>query len=598
MRSLIPAKSITLWLLPLVVAACGAEPVTTPMTVTLTPSLTSPSPVGTVVTWTAAAQGPPPGTLWYRFRAGRAGGELRVVRDYGPLAALDWTAIDDEGAYQVEVSVRSLASGESAATTADYQLTSRVVDGQPVISTTANPLVFLYSAPACAAGSQITVRFSAVGVREQSTSAKPCLEGSSTSFYIAGLRPATQYTVRHTVVGGVKVVEGPRLTLATPEVAPVAAYDVVTQPPYPLPDGVLLQSPLFQPPLATDLRGNLLWVYSGPISGATMLLTRPEPGGLFWGILQDATQDSSRQVLRQVDLAGTTIRETNAARVSEQLAALGKHAITAFHHEARTLPDGSILTLGLTEQLLTDVQGPGAVNVLADTILVLDKNLQVMWAWEAMQHFDPRRAAPLGEICTTNPGCPPFYLTPKANDWLHGNSLQLTAQGDILYSVRHQDWLVKIDYNYGQGTGEILWRLGKDGDFRISSTDPSPWFSHQHDAQFESGGTTTLQLFDNGNTRRASDAAANSRGQVLVLDEAHRTATLALSVDLGAYSNALGSAQRLPNGDLHFDVGILPDGTSNTSRAVEVNSTSRIVYAMQANAPVYRSFRMADLYTP
>src|SRR5207249_3548750 len=101
-----------------------------------------------------------------------------------------------------------------------------------------------------------------------------------------------------------------------------------------------------------------------------------------------------------------------------------------------------------------------------------------------------------------------------ANDWLHGNAVSLAADGNIVYSARHQDWIIKIDYQNGSGSGDVLWRLGKDGDFRIDSSDPSPWFSHQHDANFEEGEKTNrLLVFDNGNTRRAENDGAHSRGQ-------------------------------------------------------------------------------------
>jgi len=29
----------------------------------------------------------------------------------------------------------------------------------------------------------------------------------------------------------------------------------------------------------------------------------------------------------------------------------------------------------------------------------------------------------------------------------------------------NQDWLIKISYDYGDGDGHVIWRLGKDGDF-------------------------------------------------------------------------------------------------------------------------------------
>ena len=67
-----------------------------------------------------------------------------------------------------------------------------------------------------------------------------------------------------------------------------------------------------------------------------------------------------------------------------------------------------------------------------------------------------------------------------------------------------------------------MWKLGTDGDFQLESGDPSAWFSHQHDAKVESDGMLTL--FDNSNLRRAADGKANSRGQVLELDEVKKTA--------------------------------------------------------------------------
>jgi hypothetical protein len=355
-------------------------------------------------------------------------------------------------------------------------------------------------------------------------------------------------------------------------------------------DGILLHS-RFGTPTATDWRGNVVWFYPGNIS----FLTRAEPGGFFLGWSQDQSDDPAHQALIEFDLAGITTRETNAARINEQLAAMGKHSITAFHHEARPLSNGNILALASTERILTDVQGAGPVDVLGDMILVLDRNLQVVWAWDAFDHLDPHRPATLSETCISAAnGCSPFYLSSEVNDWLHGNSLQLTSDGDILYSVRHQDWIVKIDYRNGNGSGDIVWRLGKDGDFQFISDDPYPWFSHQHDANIDANGLLTV--FDNGNVRFANDGNAHSRGQVLQIDEKNRTATLLLNADLGAFSMALGSAQKLDNGNYHFDLGFRV--TDNTARAIELDPSGRTVYELDIGEPEYRSFRMRDLYTP
>jgi hypothetical protein len=302
-------------------------------------------------------------------------------------------------------------------------------------------------------------------------------------------------------------------------------------------------------------------------------------------------------------LANITVAETNAARINQQLTAMGVHPINSFHHELRKLPNGGYLTLGDSERILTNVQGAGNVDVIGDTILVLGPDLQVTWAWDAFDHLDTSRMATLGETCTYPAGltCGAFYLAPVANDWLHGNSLQLTPDGNILYSIRHQDWVVKIDYANGTGSGNILWRMGLDGDFTMQSSDPSPWFSHQHDANFERNNSVLL-VFDDGNVRAATNAAAHSRGQVLQIDEVNKVVSPILNADLGVYSGALGTAELLPNGHYNFDAGFLLSTDANgnpgyNAQSLEVDLSGNIDFGVQFATLEYRTFRMPDLYT-
>jgi hypothetical protein len=98
----------------------------------------------------------------------------------------------------------------------------------------------------------------------------------------------------------------------------------------------------------------------------------------------------------------------------------------------------------------------------------------------------------------------------------------------------------------------------------------------------------------------ANDPSGHSRGQALRIDESKREARLILSADLGVYSEAVGSAQLLPNGDYHFDNGFLniPSGSANfAAQSVEVNAAGRTVFGIQIGALEYRSFRMPDMYT-
>jgi len=100
-------------------------------------------------------------------------------------------------------------------------------------------------------------------------------------------------------------------------------------------------------------------------------------------------------------------------------------------------------------------------------------------------------------------------------------------------------------------------------------------------------------ILDNGNVRRETDPRANTRGQVYQIDEQTKTATLVVNADLGRYSLALGSAEKLANGSYWFDVGFLPDASGI---AVEVNANGTAQYSIRTAAPVYRSYRLTSMY--
>ena len=175
-----------------------------------------------------------------------------------------WTASRHEGNYEIEVSVRNQDSGESATASTIYQFASRISDTSPVISPTANPLVFLYSAPPCAPESRMRVEFQSADGFTQYTPYQECSLGLSMNFYLAGLRPGTDYAVKQTIDTGFEFVDGPVLTLTTPAVSLQVPKSRVQQPPAaPESTGILLHSSLAGPSFATDLLGNLVWFYSG-----------------------------------------------------------------------------------------------------------------------------------------------------------------------------------------------------------------------------------------------------------------------------------------------------------------------------------------------
>ena len=189
----------------------------------------------------------------------------------------------------------------------------------------------------------------------------------------------------------------------------------------------------------------------------------------------------------------------------------------------------------------------------------------------------------------------------EAQDWLHSNAIAYSsADGDLLVSMRHQDWILKLDYRDGRGDGRVLWRLGQGGDFALTDPPPGdafPWFSHQHGIELTADGR--LLTFDNGNTRcAAAGPDCHSRGQIYRLDEPNRRATLIVDADLGGYSPALGWAQLLQNGDYAFTSGLEADGPTARARILELDPAGqRLVSAIQDEPEgLYRAYRLTTLY--
>ncbi|HEY7574507.1 MAG TPA: aryl-sulfate sulfotransferase, partial [Thermoanaerobaculia bacterium] len=329
----------------------------------------SPKPLGTMIRWTATSDAASPAGVWFRFRAREQGGEFRMVRDFSVSNELDWTALD-EGVFEVEVTARDRVSQDTATAFSTFELVPRVEFG-PAVAPTTHPLVFIFSSPGCETG-RARVRFESDDGRVQYTPFKPCEPGRTLNFYLAGLAPNSSHRATLEVEGarspsasGSQAATGREVRFETGEASYPLALPAVLEAASPESAEILLQTPLYQRPLATDSKGQMLWY--GP--EGLFLLTRPEPGGVFFGLLESRV-DPALDRMRKFDLVGMTLLETNAARVSEQLVAMGKRPITSFHHEARTLRNGNIALIAGVEQILTDVQRPGPVDVLADMIVV------------------------------------------------------------------------------------------------------------------------------------------------------------------------------------------------------------------------------------
>jgi hypothetical protein len=424
------------------------------------------------------------------------------------------------------------------------------------------------------------------------------------NFLIAGMRGETTYNLRHVLrdaLGSV-ISRGPvvAFTTGTPDPAlPTVTVVTAPGPTASLTDDILLLSANSdsEGAMATDLDGNPIWYYTSD-DQAHLTLTRILPGGNML-VNAPSIAASDRDVLREIDLAGNIVRETNSRQVSEGLQALGQQQIGSMHHEARKLANGHLLVLGSTERILVDQQGPGPVDVLGDLVIDLDTDLQPVWAVNLFDILDVTRVAVLGETCTNGQaGCPPVHLADVANDWTHSNSIAYSpSDGNLIVSSRHQDWIIKVDYRDGQGTGAVLWHLGRNGDFSLAGEANDGWQSHQHDAHYIEN--DVVILYDNGNANPdclADPLLCVSAGKAYRLDETAMIATPVLNADLHNFSFAIGAAQKLSNGNYQFDSGIYAGGF--TSRSQEVDPGGNIVFELEASVRAYRSFRLQDMYTP
>jgi hypothetical protein len=549
--------------------------------ITLTPSVASPALVGESILWTATTDiGPTP---VYQFGVGATGGPLSVVRDFSPSNTFTWAPLQ-EGTYEVEVTAKdSFSATETMSASVTYVVNSRISGTDPVITPTANPLVALYSAPP-GSDSAIRVDFRPAGDPNApwvSTDTKTPVPGSSTNFLVAGMLPDTTYEMVTVSSSGTSAPLD--FTTGTlPANVTFPRYSVV-QPPGPGTD--LSQNMVFHMTamagpnaarvLATDLMGNVDWYYDPIASGfPNAFAVSLVPGGTVL-MLNGITGN----VLREVDLAATTLRETNVNALNAQLTALGLHSISSISHDAERLPDGKTAIIAQTLRTVTIDGRPR--QYLGDMVLVLDENFQITWTWDAFDNLDVNRG-PIDEDTTRDPV-----------DWTHANAVNWSpSDGNLVVSLRNQDWVLKIDYAGGTGDGHLIWRLGQGGDFTFDSQDPYPWNSHQHNAHYIND--NTLALFDNGKTRGDLTGDYYSRGQVLILDEQNLTATPVLNADLGTFSAVYGSAEGLPNGNYQFTSG--SEGQPPVSQSIEVLPDGTSTYVLQSTSPEYRTFRVSTLY--
>ena len=188
----------------------------------------------------------------------------------------------------------------------------------------------------------------------------------------------------------------------------------------------------------------MIWYYDINPSSTTNYHPSPYklmPNGHMLVVVSNREPD----LLREIDLAGNTIREMNIPDLNTRLESAGFNlTVVAISHDFALLPNGHVILLGAHTKDFTDLPGyPGTTTVSGDCLVDIDQNWNPAWVWDTFDHLDVNRHPR---------GLP---------DWTHGNAVIYSADdGNLLYSSRHQSWVIKIDYEDGKGNGDILWKFG------------------------------------------------------------------------------------------------------------------------------------------
>ncbi len=541
--------------------------------------------------------------------------------------------IDAMGNYTapaVTQNAKAMVTATSTADTTKSASASVSVVANGVVAATQNVQVASYTinAPATA---NVSIQFGPDTTYGMSTWQQPSASGGgAVTILVAGMKMNTAYHMRANVVfadgskfndidhtfttGTVPAANLPQITVTTPTAG------ANPQPGVELLDLLGVTGPSMNG-VVTDIEGNVIWTLNPTLpTGQFFSPLKLLANGHFLAVIstQPVGVNSS---LVEYDLAGTVISTFTGAQLSTALAAAScagcqGHNITGMHHDFALLPNGHMIVIvseGVSETGLTGQPSP--LTVTGDLLVELDQNHNPVWLWSTFDHLDLNRH--------------PLAFP----DWTHTNAVVYTPDDhNLMISMRSQDWVLKIDYNDGKGTGNILWHLGYQGDFALiqngaPTTDPSLWFYGQHDINVvsqKSSGVFSVTLFDDGNNRvlnnnndntsicgQGAAPQCSSAAPILELDETLKTATIQFRSEPPVYTQPPqliefaafgGSSRLLANNDLEYDLcGLAASGTqslNNMSDILEVTQPSgQIAWRMQLSGNyAYRAFRIPSLY--
>jgi hypothetical protein len=522
-----------------------------------------------------------------------------------------WTAtagtIDGNGNYSAPAGPQSTTATVTATSKADPTKSSSatihvLAPGQ--VSATANVQVALYTIAPPTAGN-VLVQFGLDTNYGLTTWTQPVpTGGGAVSVFVAGMNGNTLYHMRGVVqfrdgsqfmdadqtfnTGALPPAQLPAITATTTAgMTPQSGVELLD-----LVGGATTASPL----VVTDLGGNVLWSYN---PGLAPLIANPIkllPNGHFLINFSSLSLDGANSVLQEVDLTGQLIWQMTATDLNNALAGARcggdgcNITVLGTHHDFVMLPNGHLIVIAAIE----NTQIISGTTVIGDVIIDLDQNHKPVWLWNEFDHLDVNRQ--------------PMQFP----DWTHTNAVLYSVDDrNLIISIRHQNWLVKVDYANGTGAGDIVWKLGYQGDFTlVGATDPTDWFYAQHSPSFattNTAGKFSLAVFDNGNDRvfppsvtcgtTGEPPCLYSTVPLLDLDETAKTATLKFHPTAPTYSFFGGNSAVLNNRNVEYCESAGSARLAGDVYEVTQDSSAQTVWHMLiAGQYAYRGQRIPSFY--
>ena len=597
--------------------------------ITLNPSYQAPpgsgppKPIqGGAVTITPQAVALAPGQK-FQFKATVSGGGQVVWSVTGGAGATSMPGtIDSSGNYTAPASITQSenVTVTAALSTSPQQnfataIVSIIQPGQAFCSdVTKNPQVALYSIYLPAPG-KVSVQFgksTSYGLNTWQVPT-PSATGGQVNIYVAGMLANTKYHMQAQVAlndGATYNDADQTCTTGTPPATSAVQVSTPSGTPQP---GIEMWNTLVPRGVdqifATDLQGNVIWTYANQgttqdsVQGIQLL-----PNGDFLMVLSYLSSlpaspfPGTINSIREIDLAGNTVREITMDALNLKLAASSlrdkngnPYQLRSFHHNVLPLPNGHWVLLATDLRDYPSQSGSGGtVSVTGDALVDVDQNSNPDWVWNTFDNLDIARH--------------PMSFP----DWTHSNDMLYSSDDhNLLLSMRHQNWIIKIEFLDGQGSGKVMWRLGLDGDFKlIGGNSPEDWFYAQHGMYYFTPNTTgvfRIGLMDNGNDRifptgqvfcKPTDPTSPkcySTAPILEINEAAMTATFVSHYSPGPsyYTFFGGNVDPLANGDTEINFCAPVAGAI----VQELDPSSRLVWqATTPKADQFHAIRMPSLY--